>query len=140
MFNTDLVKDEEGYWTGTTRPLDPGFHYYTLTIDGVAVADPNSQSFFGAGNVRSGIEIPERGVDFYAVKDVPHGEIRMRWYTTASGETRQALVYTPPGYDQSPGTRYPVLYLQHGMGEDRRAWPNRQLFLTVTDDQVPAVS
>jgi enterochelin esterase family protein len=123
VLNTNLTKGPDGYWTGTTQPLDPGFHYYTITIDGVNVADPNSQGFFGAGNVRSGIEIPDRGVDFYDMKDVPHGEIRSRWYTTASGETRQAFVYTPPGYDQNTKTRYPVLYLQHGMGEDRRAWP-----------------
>jgi enterochelin esterase-like enzyme len=125
VLNTDLTKGEDGYWTGTTRPLDPGFHYYTITIDGASVADPNSQGFFGAGNVRSGIEIPDPGVNFYDLKDVPHGEIRTRWYTTASGETRQAFVYTPPGYDQNTKTRYPVLYLQHGMGEDRRAWPTQ---------------
>jgi len=125
VLNTNLTKGPDGYWTGTTQPLDPGFHYYTVTIDGVAVADPNSQGFFGAGNVRSGIEIPDPGVDFYDMKDVPHGEIRSRWYTTASGETRQAFVYTPPGYDQNTRTHYPVLYLQHGMGEDRRAWPNQ---------------
>ena len=125
VLNTNLTKGPDGNWTGTTQPLDPGFHYYTITIDGVNVADPNSQGFFGAGNVRSGIEIPDRGVDFYDMKDVPHGEIRSRWYTTASGETRQAFVYTPPGYDQNSKTRYPVLYLQHGMGEDRRAWPTQ---------------
>jgi enterochelin esterase-like enzyme len=125
VLNTDLTKGGDGYWMGTTQPLDPGFHYYTITIDGAAVADPNSQGFFGSGTVRSGIEIPDAGVDFYDFKDVPHGEIRMRWYTTANGETRQAYVYTPPGYDQNTKTRYPVLYLQHGMGEDRRAWPTQ---------------
>jgi enterochelin esterase-like enzyme len=123
VFNTNLVKGEDGYWTGTTAPLDPGFHYYQVNIDGVQVADANSQSFFGAGNVRSGLEVPEAGVGFYDAKNVPHGEIRTRWYTTSTGETRQAFVYTPPGYDQNRSTRYPVLYLQHGMGEDRRAWP-----------------
>jgi enterochelin esterase-like enzyme len=125
VLNTDLTKGDDGYWTGTTLPLDPGFHYYTITIDGASVADPNSQGFFGAGTVRSGIEIPDPGIDFYDLKDVPHGEIRSRWYTTSSGETRQAFVYTPPGYDQNTRTRYPVLYLQHGMGEDRRAWPTQ---------------
>jgi enterochelin esterase family protein len=125
VLNTDLTKGEDGYWTGTTQPLDPGFHYYTIAIDGVSVADPSSQGFFGSGTVRSGIEIPDAGFDFYDLKDVPHGEIRTRWYTTGSGETRQAYVYTPPGYDQNTKTRYPVLYLQHGMGEDRRAWPTQ---------------
>jgi enterochelin esterase family protein len=96
-----------------------------MTVDGVAVADPNSESFFGAGNVRSGIEIPEPGVDFYEIRNVPHGQIRTHWYHTKSGETRQAFVYTPPGYETNTRKRYPVLYLQHGMGEDRRAWPNQ---------------
>ncbi|MBN2183654.1 MAG: hypothetical protein JW715_17225 [Sedimentisphaerales bacterium] len=124
--NTELTKDEEGFWTGITGPLDPGFHYYQIIIDGVAVADPASESFFGAGKVMSGIEIPEKGVDFYDIKNVPHGEIRMRWYFSKSTNTmRQAYVYTPPDYEKSPNTRYPVLYLQHGMGEDRRAWPTQ---------------
>ena len=123
VFGTDLAKGPDGVWTGTTEPLDPGFHYYQLTIDGVAVADPASESFFGAGDMRSGIEIPEAGVDFYAVKDVPHGEVRSHWYrANSSGEMRQAFVYTPPAYDADPLRRYPVLYLQHGMMEDRRAW------------------
>jgi enterochelin esterase family protein len=125
VLGADLTKGEDGFFTGVTAPQDPGFHYYQLTVDGVAVADPNSESFYGAGNVRSGIEIPEAGVDFYEIKNVPHGQVRTQWYHTASGETRQAFVYTPPGYDTSPDTRYPVLYLQHGMGEDRRAWPNQ---------------
>ena len=123
VLGTDLSKDADGVWTGVTGPQDPGFHYYQLTIDGLAVADPMSEAFFGSGNVRSGIEIPEAGVDFYDVKDVPHGEVRSRWYkANSTGEMRQAFVYTPPGYDNEPERRYPVLYLQHGMMEDRRAW------------------
>jgi enterochelin esterase-like enzyme len=125
VLGTDLTKGEDGFFTGVTAPQDPGFHYYQLTVDGLAVADPHSESFYGAGNVRSGIEIPEAGVDFYQIRNVPHGQIRTHWYHTASGEVRQAFVYTPPGYDTSPDRRYPVLYLQHGMGEDRRAWPNQ---------------
>src|SRR5688572_1494516 len=125
VLGTNLVKGEDGFFTGTTAPQDPGFHYYQLTVDGLAVADPNSESFYGAGNVRSGIEIPEAGVNFYEIKNVPHGQIRTHWYHTAGGEVRQAYVYTPPGYDTNRTTRYPVLYLQHGMGEDRRAWPNQ---------------
>jgi len=136
VLNTDLTKGEDGYWMGTTQPLDPGFHYYTITIDGASVADPSSQGFFGSGTVRSGIEIPDAGVDFYDLKDVPHGEIRTRWYTTTSGETRQAYVYTPPGYDQNTKTRYPVLYLQHGMGEDRRAWPTQGRTNVILDNLI----
>lgn len=123
VLGVNLIKGEDGVFTGVTPSQDPGFHYYQLTIDGVDVADPASESFFGANWIHSGIEIPEEGVDFYDVKDVPHGEIRMRWYYAKStGQTRQAYVYTPPGYDKDTDTRYPVLYLQHGMGEDRRAW------------------
>jgi enterochelin esterase-like enzyme len=124
--NVPLTKGEDGFWTGTTKPLDPGFHYYTLKINGVDVADPASESFFGAGKVMSGMEIPEEGVDFYNVKNVPHGDVHSFWYYAAStGENRHAYVYTPPGYDKDIKKRYPVLYLQHGMGEDRRAWSNQ---------------
>ncbi|HWL62050.1 MAG TPA: alpha/beta hydrolase-fold protein [Steroidobacteraceae bacterium] len=125
VLGTNLTKGEDGFFTGVTAPQDPGFHYYQLTVDGLAVADPNSESFYGAGNVRSGIEIPESGVDFYEIRNVPHGQIRSHWYHTSSGEARQAYIYTPPGYDANPAKRYPVLYLQHGMGEDRRAWPHQ---------------
>ncbi len=124
--NIALSKDEAGTWTGVTEPLDPGFHYYTLKIDGVDVADPASESFFGASRAMSGIEVLEEGVDFYDIKNVPHGEVRSVWYFAASEkEYRHAYIYTPPGYDQNQDERYPVLYLQHGMGEDRRAWSNQ---------------
>ena len=116
VLNTDLTKGPDGYWTGTTRPLDPGFHYYTITIDGASVADPYSQGW-------SGIEIPDAGVDFYDLKDVPHGEVRVRpYFSKIANAWRQAYVYTPPGYDSNPNSRYPVLYLQHGAGEDERGW------------------
>jgi enterochelin esterase family protein len=120
---TPLVKGENGVWIGTTRPLDPGFHYYWLTIDGVNVPDPSSESFFGSSHMWSGIEIPEPGVDFYDPKDVPHGEIRIKpYFSQVTKAWRRSFVYTPPGYDQHPDQRYPVLYLQHGAGEDERAW------------------
>ncbi len=123
VLNTNLVKGEDNVFTGITAPQDPGFHYYTLTIDGVAVADPASETFYGTSKVVSGIEIPEAGVTFYDNKDVPHGEVRSHLYKGKSnGTNRQAWIYTPPDYDKDPTKRYPVLYLQHGMGEDRRAW------------------
>jgi enterochelin esterase-like enzyme len=123
---TPLTKGDDGFWTGTTKPQDPGFHYYSLIINGVDVADPASETFFGSGKVMSGIEIPEEGVDFYNIKKVPHGDVRSFWYFAAStGENRHAYIYTPPGYDNDIKKRYPVLYLQHGMGEDRRAWSNQ---------------
>ena len=124
--NVPLTKGEDGFWTGVTKPQDPGFHYYTLKINGVDVADPSSETFFGAGRIMSGIEIPEKGVGFYDIKNVPHGEVRSFYYWSSSfKETRHAYIYTPPGYDKDIKNRYPVLYLQHGMGEDRRAWPNQ---------------
>jgi enterochelin esterase family protein len=124
--NVPLIKGEDGYLTGTSSPQDPGFHYYVLKINGVEVADPASESFFGMGKMVSGIEIPEKGVDFYDIKNVPHGEVNSFWYLASStGEYRQAYVYTPAEYNKDTKKRYPVLYLQHGMGEDRRAWPNQ---------------
>ena len=124
--NVPLTKGADGFWTGVTPPQDPGFHYYTIKINGTDVADPASESFYGMSKVVSGIEIPEKSVNFYDIKNVPHGEVRSIWYYSAStGENRHAYVYTPADYDKNSTERYPVLYLQHGMGEDRRAWSNQ---------------
>jgi enterochelin esterase family protein len=119
-------KGEGGFWTATTGPLVPGFHYYRVFIDGVEVNDPSSETFFGTGKETSGIEVPEKDVHYYLPKDVPHGEIRERWYRSRTTQQwRRVFVYTPPSYDTDRGTRYPVLYLQHGGGEDERGWPNQ---------------
>jgi enterochelin esterase-like enzyme len=119
----DLAKDESGIWTGTTAPLVPGFHYYQLVVDGVSMNDPGSRAFFGVSKDFSGIEVPEKGVDYYLPNDVPHGQVRTVWYrSSVTGDHRKCLVYTPPDYDASPTTRYPVLYLQHGSGEDETGW------------------
>lgn len=119
----DMVKGADGVWTVRTEPVEPGFHYYFLVIDDVPVADPASQSFFGTGKMASGIDIPEKGVDFYAIKDVPHGAISSKYYYSSVSESwRRLYVYTPPGYDQNQGTKYPVVYLQHGGGEDETGW------------------
>jgi enterochelin esterase-like enzyme len=119
-------KDAEGYWTATTDPQVPGFHYYFVVIDGVQLNDPSSEAFFGWGKEASGIEIPEKDVDFYLVKDVPHGDVRVRWYRSATTQAwRRVYVYTPPAYDEARDMRYPVLYLQHGAGEDERGWSNQ---------------
>lgn len=124
--NLALTKGEDGNWTGVTTPQDPGFHYYNLKIDGTQVADPNSEAFYGSSKLFSGIEVPEAGVDFYDIKDVPHGDVRSVWYLAKStGEYRHAYIYTPAEYEKNTTKRYPVLYLQHGMGEDRRAWSNQ---------------
>lgn len=119
-------KDKEGFWTATTDPQVPGFHYYRVFIDGAEVSDPSSEMFYGTGKMTSGIEIPEKGVDYYLPKDVPHGEVREHWYyAKTTQEWRRIFVYTPPGYDTNRESRYPVLYLQHGGGEDERGWPSQ---------------
>jgi enterochelin esterase-like enzyme len=119
----DMVKQADGNWTLTTPPIVPGFHYYHLFIDGVRVDDPGSHTFFGEGGDMSGIDVPEPGEDFYLVRDVPHGEVRERWYhSSVTGTWRRIFVYTPPDYDQHTNVRYPVLYLQHGGGEDETGW------------------
>jgi enterochelin esterase-like enzyme len=121
----EMERGDGGIWTVTTPPTIPGFHYYSLSVDGVQVNDPASDTFFGTGRPTSGIEIPEKGVDFYHAKDVPHGEVRSRWYISrVTGQTRHVMVYTPPGYDDEARRekRYPVLYLQHGGGEDETGW------------------
>lgn len=122
----DLVRNAEGEWTGTTEPLTEGFHYYFLIIDGVVVADPASESFYGCGMMSSGVEIPyaDGDVRFY-MADVPHGDIRMkRYFSTTANDWRRMFIYCPPGYDASTQA-YPVLYLQHGGGEDERGWSNQ---------------
>lgn len=119
----DMEKDSEGIWTVITKPQDPGFHYYSLVIDGFKFADPASESFFGTGRMASAIDIPEDGVDFYNIKDVPHGEIRSRvYFSKTTGTWRNINIYTPPGYDENNNKDYPVLYIQHGGGEDERGW------------------
>jgi enterochelin esterase-like enzyme len=119
----DMVKDTGGYWGVTTDSVSEGFHYYSLLIDGVAVADPASATFYGMGRMASGIEIPFRGGGYYAVKDVPHGDIRIkRYYSTVANAWRRLFIYTPPGYDVNTNEKYPVLYLLHGGGEDESGW------------------
>jgi enterochelin esterase-like enzyme len=119
----NMVKDTAGVWEVTTDSLSEGFHYYSLLIDGVAVADPASETFYGMGRMASGIEIPIKGVNYYAVKDVPHGEIRIkRYYSTVFNKWRQFYIYTPAGYDINTIEKYPVLYILHGGGEDERGW------------------
>ncbi|HBF35661.1 TPA: esterase, partial [Candidatus Sumerlaeota bacterium] len=119
----DMTKDAEGVWTVTSDPQAPGFHYYSLLINGVSVVDPSTETFYGCGRMSSGVEVPENGVDFYDVKDVPHGDIRTKWYFSKTANAwRRCFVYLPPQYDADKSTRYPVLYLQHGGGEDERGW------------------
>lgn len=119
----DMTKDAEGSWSVTTDTISEGFHYYSLLIDGVALADPASETFYGMGRMAAGIEIPSRNGGFYALKDVPHGEIRIkRYYSRVFNGWRRFFIYTPADYDANVNEKYPVLYLLHGGGEDERGW------------------
>ena len=119
----DMARDTGGYWKVTTDSISEGFHYYSLVIDGVPVADPASKTFYGMGRMASGIEIPFAGGSYYSVKDVPHGDVRIkRYFSKVTNTWRQLYVYTPPGYDSNINETYPVLYIQHGGGEDESGW------------------
>ena len=119
----DMEKQPDGFWMVTTPPLVPGLHYYTLIIDGAEVSDTNSRAFFGGGKYTSMVEVPEPGSTYYSIQDVRHGAVREVWYNSkVTGTWRHALVYLPPDYDTQIKARYPVLYLQHGAGEDETGW------------------
>lgn len=135
-----INKGEDGVWTITTSPLDVGFHFYRVLIDGADVADPATEIFCGGGGggLSSAVEVPT-GEDFYELKDVPHGEVRERRYFSKTTQAwRRIFVYTPPGYDQNTSTRYPVLYLQHGGGEDERGWVVQGHVCEIMDNLIAA--
>lgn len=133
----DMVKEEEGSWAITTDPIVEGFHYYSILIDGVAVCDPASQTYYGMSRMASGIEIPEKGVDYYNMKNVAHGQIRqVRYYSDVTKAWRRAFVYTPAGYDANVAERYPVFYLQHGGGEDETGWANQGKMDAIMDNLI----
>ena len=121
-----LTKGDDGAWLGDSKPQDEGFHYYQIIIDDAQVPDPNSLYYYGAGRWGSGIEVPTKDEDFYALKDVPHGQLReVIYFVKGTNSARHCDVYTPPDYDQDPARRYPVLYLQHGAGENETGWGNQ---------------
>ena len=137
----DMEKQPDGYWTVTTTPLVPGFHYYTLNIDGAEVSDPNTHAFVGGGRPVSGVEVPEAGSTYYSIEDVPHGQVREVWYSSkVTGSWRHALVYLPPKYDEQTKVRYPVLYLQHGAGEDETGWTKQGRANFILDNLIAAGS
>ncbi|PMD99290.1 esterase [Siphonobacter sp. BAB-5405] len=124
---TLLSRSDDGFWVGTTGgPMDEGFHYYNVNIDGGKFNDPGAKNYYGSVRWESGIEIPAHDQDFYALKDVPHGHVQQVLFPSKSTNTsRRAFVYTPPGYEKESSKKYPVLYLQHGWGEDETAWSNQ---------------
>jgi len=118
-----LTKGDDGAWIGDSNPQDEGFHYYQLVIDGAQVPDPYSLYFYGASRWGSGVEVPAQDQEFYALKNVPHGQLRETLYFSKSADAvLRCFVYTPPDYEKDPSKRYPVLYLQHGGGEDETGW------------------
>jgi len=135
----DMEKQSDGFWSITTTPLVPGLHYYTLIIDGAEVSDPNTQAYFGGSKPASAVEVPELGSTYYSIQNVPHGQVREVWYDSkVTGTWRHALVYTPPNYDTQPKMRYPVLYLQHGGGEDETGWTKQGKANFILDNLIAA--
>lgn len=135
----DMKKDADGVWTCTTDPQTEGFHYYFLVVDGVKVADPCSETFYGCSMMSSGVEIPypaEKQARYELKADVPHGQVsRLRYQSEVTGGWKNMYVYTPAGYETS-GKSYPVLYLQHGGGEDERGWSNQGLTDIILDNLI----
>ena len=135
----DLKKDENGVWTGETAPQDEGFHYYQIWVDGAATPDPNSLYYYGASRWGSGIDIPAHDEDFYAVKNVPHGDLREVYYYSKTNEAmRHCFIYTPASYDTDLNKRYPVLYLQHGGGENEHGWAEQGKTALIMDNLIAA--
>jgi enterochelin esterase-like enzyme len=135
----DMQKDADGFWTFTTPPLVPGLHYYVVNVDGLDASDPGSQAFFGGTRYTSAVEVPEPGSTYYTIQDVPHGQVREVWYSSqVTGSWRHALVYLPPGYDEQPKAHYPVLYLQHGGGEDETGWIRQGRANVILDNLIAA--
>lgn len=133
----DMKKDTGGYWVVTTDPVVEGFHYYSLLIDGVPVVDPSSQTFYGMGRMSSGIDIPDTDMQYYQAQDVPHGQVRsVNYYSAITKAWRRAMVYTPAGYDEETTKRYPVLYLQHGSGEDETGWSTQGKMNFILDNLI----
>ena len=123
-----MTKNSDGTWTYTTEPLDPGFHYYFVLLDGYRCADSTNPLYFGWQRPTNGVEVPDPELDIYLPRRVPRGELRVRpYYSELTQAWREAYVYTPPGYEQDAnlGTKYPVLYLQHGAGENQTSWSNQ---------------
>lgn len=135
-----MTKDNTGMWTVTTDPLVVGFHYYFFIVDGVQVNDPASDCFYGCGRMASGIEVPESPEEaaYYTFnKSIAHGQVReCQYYSEVEGQVRRCFVYTPAEYETSPKSKYPVLYLQHGMGEDERGWHEQGHMANILDGQI----
>ena len=133
----EMTKDDKGVWTGESAPQDEGFHYYQLEVDGASVPDPGSLYYYGASRWGSGIDIPAHDQEFYELKNVPHGDLReVYYYSETNKKTRHCFIYTPPCYYQNPDKRYPVLYLQHGGGENEYGWAQQGKTALIMDNLI----
>lgn len=137
-FRGEMTKEADGYWSLISKePEVVGFHYYQIIVDGVSSADPNGKPFFGMGKWVSGIEIPEQDADYYKPKNVPHGLVSESWYySNVRNEWRHCFVYTPAEYDKNATKKYPVLYLQHGMGENETSWSKQGKMNFIMDNLI----
>ena len=134
----DMRRDEQGVWCAVTDPLVVGFHYYFINIGGVNVIDPATETFFGCNRQSGGIEIPEgpEGDYYRPQQGVAHGQVRsVTYYAQSTNEWRHAMVYTPASYEKGK-KRYPVLYLQHGMGEDETGWSRQGHMQHIMDNLI----
>jgi enterochelin esterase family protein len=119
-----MTKDSGGVWSVTTDPLVPDDYAYSIIVDGVALIDPENHlikpNLLGPA---SRVHVPGPATLPWEISDVPHGVVHHHFYhSRVVGDDRDFYVYTPPGYDASARTRYPVLYLLHGFSDDASAW------------------
>ncbi|MBQ0043805.1 MAG: esterase [Bacteroidales bacterium] len=132
----DMQKDANGVWTVTSDPQVPGFHYYSIIVDGYSFADPASESFYGCSRMSSAVEVPEAGCEDFENQDVPHGMVRTIYYwSKVENAWRPVMVYTPAGYENNK-KKYPVVYIQHGGGEDHRGWMQQGRVAQIMDNLI----
>jgi len=135
----DMNRDKDGVWSVTTDPLVKGFHYYFILVDGLSVIDPNTKTYFGCSRMAGGIEISEgKEGDYYRPQaGIAKGQVRScQYYAASTGEWRHAMVYTPAEYEKNTKKKYPVLYLQHGMGEDETGWSTQGYMQNIMDNLI----
>ena len=133
----DMVKDTSGMWTYTSEPQDPGYHNYWMIVDSAIMLDPATDGFIGYSHLCNGFEIPDKDGGFYELKDVPHGKVLIKnYFSSVTEDWRHVYIYTPPDYEKNIPERYPVLYLQHGGGEDQRVWIEMGLTNLILDNLI----
>lgn len=118
-----LAKGEGGYFSRTVSGIRPGFHYHNWFVDGVKAANPTAPFCYGCFGAVNFFEVHQPGSDFFEIKDVPHGDVQIHKYDSqVNNHVKSCYVYLPPSYDHVKDRYYPVLYLQHGVGENETGW------------------